>query len=192
MILKYQKLVESGLTVFDRRTIANILGLRYASTTPVLNRLVKKGVLVRVKRDCYVLREALSKSTRKIANELVKPSYVSLWTALNDAGCTTQVPWIVQSVTPKRSQTIDTQKGPAFIYQRLPEKLFFGWELDDGSVLRATPEKALLDLLYVQKSGIDEESIIRQRFDWESLTKMAKRYPLRVQRTIHHLFQSPS
>lgn len=184
MFSKYQKLRQSGLVVFDRKAIANLLGLKYASTTPVLDRLVRKEILLHLKRDCYVLPEALQEVNRKIANELVKPSYISLWTALHDAGVTTQVPRIVQSVTPKRSQTIEHETAPTFTYDHLPERLCFGYIVDEERVFRMRPEKALLDLLYVQQGMIDWESIDCTMFDIGTLRSMVKRFPPRVRRAL--------
>jgi predicted transcriptional regulator of viral defense system len=187
MVLKLKKLQESGIVVFDRRAIANVLNLQYASTNPVLDRLVKNGILLRLKRDCYVLAERIT-STRKISNDLVKPSYISFWTALNDAGITTQSPQILQSATTKRSQIINHSLTPSFEYKRLPQNLFFGYLVDGNNVLRASPEKALLDLLYVQKSGIDIESLNISALCSDKLKCMINPYPLRVRRIAQSLF----
>jgi hypothetical protein len=119
-----------------------------------------------------------------IANQLVKPSALSLWTALSDAGCTTQVPRVVQSVTPKRSAWIEPGGLPAFQYVHLPPALFFGSSPDGGGAFRMPPEKALLDLLYVQQGMIDWESIDRGKLDGAALKKMAARFPEGVRRAL--------
>ena len=189
MLRKYQLLRDSGLAVFDRRTIANILDLAYASTNPVLDRLVRKGVLVRLRRDRYVLPERMGEASRKIANELVKPSCISLWTALSDAGLTTQVPREVQSVTPKRSTVIEKSGLPSFRYVHLPEHLFFGFAPDRERVFRAEPEKALLDVLYYQRGHIDAESIRWKELRQDHLRTLANRFPRRVQQALRALLQ---
>lgn len=188
MLKKYRLLRDSGLAVFDRRSVANILGLRYASTNPVLDRLTRKGVLVRLRRDRYVLPEGMSEKSHKIANELVKPSYISFWTALSDAGYTTQVPRVVQSATTKRSCAIEQEGLPTFQYVHLPEKLFFGFAPDAEGVFRAEPEKALLDLLYVQRGRIDWESIVTKKFDREHIRTSAQRFPSWVKRALPSSF----
>jgi predicted transcriptional regulator of viral defense system len=184
MFQKYQRLRESGLTVFDRRTIATILKLSYASTNPVLHRLVERGILTRLKRDRYVLPETLVTQSRKIANELVKPSCISMWTALSDAGCTTQVPRIIQSVTPLRSQRVEQDGSPTFDYTHLPERLYFGYNIDAKGVFRAPPEKALLDLLYVQQGSLDWESVEVDAFDYSILSEFVFRFPPRVRQAL--------
>ena len=181
MIQKYQLLRDSGIAVFDRRTIANILNVKYASTNPILNRLVEKKILIHLKRDKYVLSDSFANSTRKIANEPVKPSYISFWTALNDVGISTQSPRIIQSVTSRRYQVIDNGEDvPVFEYQHLPKRLYFGYFLDEENVFRAKPEKALLDLLYVQKGNIDWDSISVKHLNADILREMSVEFPPRV------------
>src|SRR4051812_9118083 len=116
MLKKFLQLRQSGLAVFNRKDVANILGLSYPSTNPALDRLVRAGVLLRLRRDRYVLAEDAAGTTRKIANDLVRPSAISLWTALCDAGVTTQVPRTIQSVTPRRPAQIEREGLPAFQY----------------------------------------------------------------------------
>ena len=176
MLEKYRLLKESGLVVFNRRVLASILHVSYASTNPILFRLVAKGVLLHLRRDCYVLSDCAGE-TRKIANELVKPSYISLWTALSDAGVTTQVPRVVQSATMRRSCTIERRGLPAFQYVHLPEKLFFGFALDAEGIFRAEPEKALLDVLYVQRGKMDADSLRRGAFQRGTLEEYLRAFP---------------
>ena len=191
MLEKYRILQASGLVVFNRRIIASLFGVSYASTNPILHRLTKAGILTKLKRDCYVLTDRAQESTKKIANELVKPSYVSLWTALSDAGATTQVPRVVQSVTPKRSCTIENAALPAFQYIHLPEKLFFGFAPDAEGVFRAEPEKALLDLLYVQRGKMDAGSIRQKTLRRSTLEEYARAFPRWVGRALSSSFPPP-
>jgi len=177
MLEKYRSLRQSGLAVFDRKAVANILHLSYPSTNPVLDRLVRAGVLTRLKRDRYVLTETIGEGTRKIANDLVKPSALSLWTSLSDAGVTTQVPRTIQSVTPKRSALIERGDLPTFQYAHLPQDLFFAASLGSDGVFRMPPEKALLDLLYVQRGAVDWQSIDCKRLDRSLLRSFASRFP---------------
>ncbi len=177
MLRKYRLLRDSGLIVFDRRSAANILSLRYASTNPVLDRLVKKKVLVRLRRDRYVLPEQITEQSRKIANELIKPSCISLWTALSDAGFVTQMPREVQSVTTKRSAIIERDGLPTFSYMHLPDQLFFAVTIDKERILRAGPEKALLDIIYIQRGNFDWESATADKFDRVLLRKYCRRFP---------------
>lgn len=184
MLQKERILRQSGIVAFDRRVIANLLQVSYPSTNPILDRLVRARVLTRLRRDRYVLTETMSRQTRKIANELIKPSALSLWTVLSDTGMTTQVPRVIQSVTPKRPADIAQATLPTFSYAHLPADLFFGMTPDAEGIFRMAPEKALLDLLYVQKGMIDWNSIDTKRFDRQTLRAFAKRFPLAVQNAL--------
>lgn len=141
---------------------------------------MRAGILLRLRRDHYVLAERVADQTRKIANELVKPSAISLWTALSDAGFTTQVPRVIQSVTPKRSVQVEREGLPAFQYVHLPESLFFGMHLDAAGIFRMPPEKAFLDLLFVQQSKVDMDSIDVARLDRPLLLRLAEAFPSSV------------
>ncbi|TSC58808.1 MAG: putative transcriptional regulator, TrmB [Candidatus Peregrinibacteria bacterium Greene0416_19] len=180
MRVKERLLRQSGLAVFDRRVIANLLGVAYPSTNPILDRLVRAGILTRLRRDRYVLNETAAARTRKIANELVKPSAISLWTALSDAGITTQAPRTVQSVTPKRPVDVAPDNLPMFQYVHLPPVLYAGIVLDGDGVFRMPPEKALLDLLYVQGGALDWSSMDLKRLNRAMLRRMAGLFPERV------------
>jgi hypothetical protein len=90
----------------------------------------------------------------------------------------------VQSVTPKRSTTIEAQGRPSFRYVHLPAHLFFGFAPDEARVFRADPEKALLDLLYVQRGRVDWESISIERLDPERLQHYGVRFPAWVHRAL--------
>jgi hypothetical protein len=150
---------------------------------------VRAGVLTRLRRDRYALAGDLTRQSRKIANELVKPSALSLWTALSDAGVTTQAPRAVQSVTPKRAAVVERDGAPSFQYVHLPEELFFDVRPDSQRVLRVSPEKALLDLLYLQRGRLDWASIDWRRLDRGALRRLAARYPEAVRTALAH---SPS
>ncbi|MBI3619266.1 hypothetical protein HY213_04525 [Candidatus Peregrinibacteria bacterium] len=184
MLQKYRLLRQSGLAVFDRKAIANILGVSFPSTNPILDRLVRAGILLRLKRDRYVLAEDAPGKTRKIANELVKPSALSLWTVLSDSGLTTQVPRTIQSVTTKRPVEIESDGLPTFQYAHLPATLSFGASPGNDDVFRMSPEKALLDLLYVQHGSLDWSSIDLERLDLALLRRMADRFPIDIQRIL--------
>ena len=60
----------------------------------------------------------------------------------------------------------------------------FGASPDRDGVFRMPPEKALLDLLYVQKGGIDWGSIDTRRLDRGALQSMAACFPTPVRRAL--------
>lgn len=87
-----------------------------------------------------------------IANHLVRGSYVSLQMALAHYHLIPEHVAVVTSVTTGEAATFTNEFG-TFNYKQLPAALFYGFEyrlLAGGAYgFVATPEKALLDLLYL-------------------------------------------
>lgn len=151
---------------------------------------VKKGEIVRLRRGLYTLPESerscgLSKPF--IANVLYYPSYVSLEYALSYWGMIPEAVFVVTSITPKKTQRFLNPLGE-FDYKNLKKELFFGFvSIKDEhgfDVLVATPEKALLDFLYLRapsklkgKSYFEESLRLQnvEQLDIKKLQKMAKK-----------------
>jgi len=146
--------------------------LRAGSIDPVdlgrqLSRWVKSGKLVQVRRSLYALSEQYRKTNPHpfhVANRLKRGSYVSLQSALEYYGLIPEYVPTVVSVTTGRPETLSTPFG-TFIFRHVKKDLFFGYEIvdfnDDQSVSIASPEKALLDLLYLMP-GSDNIEYLRE------------------------------
>ena len=96
---------------FSYLDIARALGISTASAKVSASRYVKLGVLVRIKRNMYMLREVWNTAGREekfvIANLGQAPSYISLMTALDYYEITTQVQRdFFESVVVKRTKEI--------------------------------------------------------------------------------------
>lgn len=122
-----------------------------------LNRWVKKEQLIRLKRGFYTLpadRRRAHFSLRWLANALYAPSYLSLDFVLSYFDLIPERVSVITSVTRLKTATFDNALG-RFSYRSVKPELFFGFEeiLDEQGtrVLMATPEKALLDALYLRK-----------------------------------------
>ena len=72
---------------FGYEDIARVLGISAASAKVTASRYVKQGLLVRLNRNIYVLRQAWNGAGRQekflLANLGQVPSYLSLTTALD-------------------------------------------------------------------------------------------------------------
>lgn len=120
-----------------------------------VSRLMKSGEIQGVIPGIYVTAPEFRKrpvSMEILANKIFGPSYVSFEYVLAHAGLIPEAVQGITSATPKRNRDFDTHLG-RFSYRHLPLEVYsFGWTqetLTDGSgFLIATPEKALLDLLY--------------------------------------------
>src|SRR5262249_17837044 len=97
---------------------------------------------------------------------------------------TTQVPQLIQSVTPGRAAVIEYEGLPAFQYVHLPVSLFFNVQPDETGVLRMSPEKALLDLLTLQRGTLDWTSIDTGGLNRQPTARLASPYPPRVRQAL--------
>ncbi|MFC2168586.1 hypothetical protein ACFLRW_06320 [Acidobacteriota bacterium] len=132
-----------------------------------LSRWIKSGKLIQIRRSLYALSEQYRKTTPHpffVANSLKKGSYISLQSALEYHGLIPEYVPTVMSVTTGRPETLSTPLG-TFSFRHIKKDLFFGYEIinfkDDQLVSIATPEKALLDLIYLTP-GSDNFDYLRE------------------------------
>lgn len=131
--------------------LEKILGYRSRQTLlVVLHRLVREGVLTRMRRGIYRV-SIHSVEGAHLANLLYTPSYLSFESALSRYGILSQIPYAMTLATTRRSKKM-TLDGTAVEYRQLREDLFFGHRLEKGLDI-AEPEKALLDALYLVTRG---------------------------------------
>ncbi len=121
-----------------------------------ISRWQKTGKLIQLKRGVYLLNKAYR---RQPVNELYlvcllkKPSYISLEKALEYHGLIPEAVRVYTAVTTKRPGRFTTPVGN-FNYRHLKKTLFWGYKpylIDKHTVFIAYPEKALLDLIYLDK-----------------------------------------
>ena len=105
-----KNLEKAKLTVFTTQQLSVILGMNTTSTVVRLNRLVKKGVLLRLIQGKYTLP---SSDIFPLASTMYSPSYVSLYSAFEYYGTTTQSPRIIDVIntTTSKNLTISLEKG---------------------------------------------------------------------------------
>lgn len=152
-----------------------------------LNRLVKSGVLVRLKRGTY-RPEFKTAELEKTANELYYPSYLSFESALSRYGILSQIPYALTFATTKATKK-QNLANTEVEYRQLKDELFFGYRLVDG-VYVAEPEKAVLDQLYLASRGqvtndTSEWSLVG--LDKMKLQQYAQKFPIPVQKLVKSL-----
>lgn len=132
-----------------------------------LSRWVKSGRLLQLRRGLYALAPPFQKKIPHpflVANRLVRGSYVSLQSALAHYGLIPEGVHAVTSVTPGRPLTFVTPLG-RYKYRHLKPSLLRGYSLSavggGQEAYLATPEKALLDLVYLTPEG-DAPAYLRE------------------------------
>lgn len=164
-----------------------ILGSKREVLYVTLNRLVKSGVLVRLKRGVYQ-PEFQSLELEKTANELYYPSYLSFESALSRYSVLSQIPYTLTFATTKTSKK-QNLAGREVEYRQLKDELFFGYNLV-GGIYIAEPEKAILDQLYLISKGkiasdTNEWSLVG--LDKKKLLQYAKKFPSTIQKRVKML-----
>ncbi|MCS6956774.1 MAG: hypothetical protein NZM02_02955 [Patescibacteria group bacterium] len=142
-------LLKSGKTVFKVNEIGNILGINNNNYLFVyVNRLKKRGEIKMIKKGLYALTDNFNYF--ELANKLRSPSYVSFQTVLFKEGIIFQdFENTIISAGPNSYKT--TILGKQYIYHKLkPEFLAIPKGIkNDGLVKIATPERAIIDCLYI-------------------------------------------
>ncbi|MDF1593244.1 MAG: hypothetical protein P1P89_17155 [Desulfobacterales bacterium] len=172
---------------FGYEELAKVLGINNASARVAASRYVKKGLLVRLKRNLYVLREVWDaagwEEKYSLANLGQTPSYISLMTALEYYAITTQVQrGLIESIAVKRTKEISLN-GSVFKYTKVGVGLYFGFKREKGFFI-AVPEKALLDAFYLISYGryaLDISALDTEKLDSVTLERLSRKFPLKTQ-----------
>jgi predicted transcriptional regulator of viral defense system len=124
-----------------------------------LSRWTSAGRLFQLRRGLYALAPPYQRVRPHpflVANRLVGASYVSLQAALAFYGLIPETVPVVTSVTTGRPGVWDTPLG-RYEYRHIKPGLLYGYTLveviDGQRAFVATPEKALLDLVYLTPDG---------------------------------------
>ncbi len=124
-----------------------------------LSRWVRGGRLHQLRRGLYALAPPFQKTRPHpflVANRLVPGSYVSLQSALSHYALIPESVPVTTSVTVGRPGRWDTPLG-TFDYRHVRSELLAGFRrtplAGQQEALLATPEKAVLDLVYLEPDG---------------------------------------
>ncbi|NHW00003.1 MAG: hypothetical protein HA496_10265 [Thaumarchaeota archaeon] len=143
-------LQDSRISVFSLGDLVRVLNRDEAYVKVLLNRLVEKGLLVRVERNKYSLP---NQSVFSVASLLVYPSYVSFISAYSYYSLTTRIPSTVFVVCLKQKKEV-LYGGFRIRFVKFSGERFFGYlrEYVEGkTVFIAEVEKAILDSLLLPK-----------------------------------------
>lgn len=118
---------------------------------------IKKGYLKKVKKGVYVLSRIKNEiSPMVLAGKMYDPSYLSMEFALNYYGIIPDIPGTYTSVTSRTTKYFKNNFGN-FTFQKIKPEFFTGYETRSEkniSFNMATPEKALVDYVYLNKNRI--------------------------------------
>jgi predicted transcriptional regulator of viral defense system len=142
-------LAAMNAAVFDTGDAAARLHLTNAYASQVLARLAAARQLVRLRRGLWAFPDRVDRLSLPGRLTAPLPSYVSLQSALYFHEMISQVPAITYAVSLARARRFGTPLGDVSIHHVAPG-FFFGFADASGQgVLMASPEKALVDFLYL-------------------------------------------
>jgi predicted transcriptional regulator of viral defense system len=125
----------------------------------------KAGHIVKIRNGyyCFADQEKSEQLLYYLANQLYKPSYISLSSALSFYNLIPEAVFNITSVGTLKTSSFETVYG-RFDYRSLKPNLFFGYKLIKMNSLTfkiAEPEKIILDYCYLIKpdSILDFESL---------------------------------
>ena len=152
-----------------------------------LSRWVKANKIYQLRRGLYSIAPPYQKTQPHpflVANHFQHASYVSLQSALSFYGLIPDVVNMTTSVSTGRPGRFETPLG-TFQYRHVMTSLLFGYQLTElggQSALVAAPEKALLDLIYLQPGGDSPDYLNELRLqntdklDRDSLRKQSEAF----------------
>jgi len=157
----------------------SLLRVRYGGDFDpnVFKRWQDCGEIVKIKNGLYQrtdfeMRGDLDRFL--VAKNIYHPSYISLHSALRYYNIIPESVYQVTSLTTRKTKSFEF-KNTTYTYRKLKEKLFFGFspvEWRGETFNMASPEKALLDLAYLEPRFSDPEWLEEMRFDLMELNDL--------------------
>ena len=194
--MRYSSLRSINKLYFTYQDVAKTFNITEEAARVSCSRYVKEGLLVRLKPNFYILREKWDNieftEIVNLANVLQVPSYVSLTTALVYYEYTTQVQQnFIESIGLKRTKKFNIY-SIVFNYTKIAKDLYFGFEKVESYYI-ATPEKALIDAIYLESHGryrIDISSLDLDRFNKYELDRMLIKFPEKTRKRVQNLWKT--
>lgn len=139
----------------DIKAYAISHGLRWASVLVSISRWKKQGLLERVTRGAYLVRD-VEVNAPVAACSLVPEGYISLEYAMSYHGMLLDRVYRLDLACVRRVSSFCI-RDTAIRISKIPPRLYWGWELQEsihGPIRIATPEKALFDRIYLDRTAV--------------------------------------
>ena len=143
----YADLLRFGKPVITTRDAAARLRTTPSAASRILGRLESSGLALSLRHGLWSLRPEIDPLVLPEYLTAPLPAYVSLQSALYYHGMISQMPQVIFVASLVRTRRITTSIATFSIHRIVPE--FFGGYTTAQEIKMATPEKALLDVLYL-------------------------------------------
>jgi predicted transcriptional regulator of viral defense system len=190
----HARILRMGANVFRTADTAAYLGFPVSAASRLLGRLARAGHLLRLRHGLWTIPGRLDPLALPGHLTGPFPSYVSLQSALYYHGLVSQIPNVIYAVSVGRTRVFRTPLGTVSIHHLQPD-FFFGFDLlETDGVAMATPEKSLVDFLYLRPARSSlfralPELDLSSRFKVESARRAIGRIPsVRRRALVAHAF----
>lgn len=202
----FSKLEEKSqkFLIFDKNTLRSLEKNPEALDYNIKYWLKQKKI-IGLKKGLYVLADKYLQTNNKdgyleyIANQLIRPSYLSAEYVLAKYQILSEPVNALTSMTVKTSREIINDIG-SFRYYSLSPRLFCGYKIkyyQGAPIAEAEKAKAFFDFLYLRflrRQAINTEALENLRFNWENISASdfgkAKKYlELTDSRRLSDLFE---
>jgi len=163
-----------------------------SSPNVFLTRALKAGYVERIARGFYYNAFREPPGIEEVASALRTPSYISCEWALNYHNVILQSPTVCTAITLSASvgrRNRVSYRGVTIEYSKIAERLFFGFETFEEFNM-ATPEKALLDTVYLRRRLPFAGELELGAVDMGKLLDMAEAFPRSVRERVKGLGDS--
>ncbi len=186
--MHYIKLTEKLPKIFTIEDIQELLKINKYNAIVICSRYSRSGHFFRIKRNVYIWKKdfkTLSKTDLNLlAHKIQNNSYVSFYTALSNY-MVNRV-HSIQSVTLTRSSEVKMQDY-SWQFFKFPQKYYFGFQTTELGYNLAEPEKAIVDIIYMNSIGKHFDfmkSINIEHLSQEKMLKYAEVFPKRTQKLL--------
>ena len=152
-----EKIKNAQLAVFEIDDAVKLTGWKKEKSYQVVHNLKNKSLISEINGGKYAISLFMEGiNLFEIASNIVWPSYISFWSALNYYKFTEQLPRTVFVAATKSKRDIEFENNK-IKFVTIAKKRFFGYRKVDEIII-AQREKALLDSLLLPRyaGGIDE------------------------------------
>ena len=162
-----------GIKVVTSSSLSKILDINNENTIyKIIERLEKNKLINRLIKGKYTVSNVNLSDFEK-ANLILSPSYISLESALNYYGVLPQFTYSITSVTTQKSKRFEIG-GKEYEYTKISRNFYSDFVKKDNFLI-ATPEKALIDLIYLASKKLRKVELTdldMSIIDWDAFNKL--------------------
>ncbi len=162
-----------GIKVVTSSSLSKILDINNENTIyKIIERLEKNKLINRLIKGKYTVSNVNLSDFEK-ANLILSPSYISLESALNYYGVLPQFTYSITSVTTQKSKRFEIG-GKEYEYTKISRNFYSDFVKKDNFLI-ATPEKALVDLIYLASKKLRKVELTdldMSIIDWDAFNKL--------------------